>query len=172
MSLFKDSAGRPGPSTWQAGDYPEGQDDYPVAGVSWYEAAAYAEFAGKSLPTIWHWKAPNALNIAGRPIFFQLSRIMALSNFGEGPEPVGSRAGINFHGVYDMAGNVREWCWNESQNGRCLRGGAWNDAPYMYARISQADPFDRSPKNGFRCVQYPDKNHLDAQRQVRFDHPL
>ena len=29
-----DQTGRPGPSTWQAGDYPKGQDDYPVSGVS------------------------------------------------------------------------------------------------------------------------------------------
>ncbi len=46
---------RPGPASWEVGDYPKGQDDYPVAGVSWYEAAAYAEFVGKRLPTIYHW---------------------------------------------------------------------------------------------------------------------
>ena len=44
MAEFRDSTGRPGPSTWELGDYPRGQDDYPVTGVSWYEAAAYAEF--------------------------------------------------------------------------------------------------------------------------------
>ena len=55
MALFKDSTGRPGPATWVAGEYPAGQDDYPVTGVSWFEAAAYAEFAGKQLPTIYHW---------------------------------------------------------------------------------------------------------------------
>ena len=55
MAEFTDKTGRPGPSTWQASDYPDGQDDYPVSGVSWYEAAAYAEYAGKSLPTGDHW---------------------------------------------------------------------------------------------------------------------
>ena len=55
MSEFVDKTGRPGPSTWEAGDYPDGQDDYPVSGVSWYEAAAYAEYAGKVLPTGDHW---------------------------------------------------------------------------------------------------------------------
>ena len=52
VASFRDATGRPGPATWQGGAYPEGQDDYPVTGVSWYEAAAYAEFAGKSLPTL------------------------------------------------------------------------------------------------------------------------
>ena len=36
--------------------FAENQGDYPVGGVSWYEAAAYAEFAGKSLPTVAHWQ--------------------------------------------------------------------------------------------------------------------
>src|SRR5438876_9922493 len=45
MAELVDQTGRPGPSTWQAGDYPKGQDEHPVSGVSWYEAAAYAEYA-------------------------------------------------------------------------------------------------------------------------------
>ena len=41
-ALFKDATGRPGPSGWELSSYPEGQAEYPVTGVSWYEAAAYA----------------------------------------------------------------------------------------------------------------------------------
>ena len=55
MDLFRDPTGRPGPSIWEGGHFPQGQADYPVSGVSWYEAAAYAEFAGKSLPTLAQW---------------------------------------------------------------------------------------------------------------------
>jgi formylglycine-generating enzyme required for sulfatase activity len=40
MKLLVDKTGLPGPSTWELGDYPQGLDDYPVSGVSWYEAAA------------------------------------------------------------------------------------------------------------------------------------
>ncbi len=55
VSHFVDSTGRAGPSSWLGGTYPDGTANYPVSGVSWYEAAAYAEYAGKSLPTSTHW---------------------------------------------------------------------------------------------------------------------
>ena len=51
MARFTDSAGRPGPATWESGNFLEGQEDLPVTGVSWYEAAAFAALSGKSLPT-------------------------------------------------------------------------------------------------------------------------
>jgi formylglycine-generating enzyme required for sulfatase activity len=44
LSLFVDRTGKPGPATWHAGDYPAGQDDYPVNGIRWFEAAAYASY--------------------------------------------------------------------------------------------------------------------------------
>src|SRR5471030_3299645 len=47
IAVFRDTTGRPGPATWELGTYQEGQADLPVTGVSWYEAAAYAAFAGK-----------------------------------------------------------------------------------------------------------------------------
>jgi hypothetical protein len=59
-------------------------------------------------------------------------------------------------GAFDMAGNVREWCWNATPQGRLVRGGAWNDAIYLFSDVSQAPPFDRSPRNGFRCAVYID----------------
>jgi dienelactone hydrolase len=160
MAYFTDKTGRPGPATWEAEDYPDGQDDYPVTGVSWYEAAAYAEYGGKSLPTAEHWGSGVGFYIPDIDIYFG-SKILPLSNFnGKGPEPVGKFQGISCFGAYDMAGNVREWCWNKTHVGNIIRGGAWNDATYLYADMSQIPPFDRSPKNGFRCVQYIDKEKI------------
>ncbi len=163
MAEFVDQTGRPGPATWQAGDYPEGQDDYPVSGVSWYEAAAYAEFSGKTLPTGSHWGIARGQytpvirwpQLGGNAIF------APFSNFhGKGPVRVGSLPGITSYGAYDMAGNVREWCFNETQQGRLIRGGAWNDNTYMFGNLSQAPAFDRSSKNGFRCALYPDPEKI------------
>ena len=59
-----------------------------------------------------------------------------------------------------MAGNVREWCWNEFQKGRLISGGAWNDNTYMFGNWSQACTFNRSSKNGFRCALYPDPEKI------------
>jgi hypothetical protein len=156
---FVDPTGLPGPASWHTGDFPEGEGDYPVSGVSWYEAAAYAEYAGKSLLTAVHW---NVARGAFTPMVLwpQLGGIGLLapfSNFnGAGPVPVGSLPSLTAYGSFDMPGNLREWCWNETSDGRLFRGGAWDDNPYMFARLGQAPAMDRSPRNGFRLAFYPD----------------
>jgi len=171
---FVDGTGRPGPATWQAGAIPEGQENHPVSGVSWYEAAAYAEFAGKSLPTAIHWRiaAGEMSDTVLTCGFYTL--LAKMSNFdGKEPAPVGTYPGMTGYGTYDMAGNVREWCWNETQKGRVIRGGAWNDATYMFINTSQALPFDRSPKNGFRCVLLlePEKVPKSAFEPLKLEEP-
>jgi len=163
MAQFVDQTGRPGPPGWQAGEYPEGQENYPVSGVSWYEAAAYAEYAGKNLPTAVHWDMARGgyTPLIIWPQFGGFAVFAPFSNFGgKGPVPVGSLPGITSYGAYDMAGNVREWCFNEVQDGRLTWGGAWNDATYMFGNKSHAPAFDRSLKNGFRCVLYPDPEKI------------
>jgi dienelactone hydrolase len=162
MSLMTDRTGRTGPSTWEAGDYPAGQEKHPVAGVSWYEARAYAKFAGKSLPTIFHWNhAATVRNSAW---------IVPLSNFsGQGTRPVGSSPNISGFGTYDMAGNVREWCLNASGTERFILGGGWNDEPNQFIDSYTQAPFDRSPGNGIRLVKYlvQDQHLADAGEPLK-----
>jgi dienelactone hydrolase len=76
--------------------------------------------------------------------------------------PVGSLEGFTAYGAYDMAGNVREWCWNETPQGRLIRGGAWNDNTYEFRNARQAPPMDRSARNGFRLAVYPDPEAVPA----------
>jgi dipeptidyl aminopeptidase/acylaminoacyl peptidase len=53
-----------------------------------------------------------------------------------------------------MAGNVKEWCWNEIGGQRYIRGGAWNEPGYMFADLDARLPWDRSAQNGIRCARY------------------
>jgi len=145
---FRDETGRPGPATWKLGEFPRGQEAYPVRGVSWYEAAAYAEFAGRSLPTIFHWAWA-----AGLP---WSDAVVPFSNFAaEGPAAAETFKGMSPYGTYDMAGNVKEWCWNLAGSGkRYSLGGAWNEPLYMFNSPDALSPFDRAPNQGFRCAKY------------------
>jgi DNA-binding SARP family transcriptional activator/dienelactone hydrolase len=149
MGRFTDRTGRPGPSTWMVSRYPDGQGDYPVGGVSWYEAAAYAKFAGRSLPSVHHWRR------AYGSVFFA-EFIIPVSNLqSDGPTPVGVRAGMGPFGTFDMAGNVREWTFNAVGEDRYILGGGWNDPDAMALTTDYVQPaFDRSPTNGLRLVTY------------------
>jgi formylglycine-generating enzyme required for sulfatase activity/dienelactone hydrolase len=148
MREFRDATGRPGPATWQLGTYVEGKEDFPVGGVSWYEAAAYAEFAGKSLPTVYHW-----WHAAGQWQMF--SQMLHFSNFAaQGPARVGAIGGLAPFGSYDMAGNVKEWCWNPAGDRRYTLGGGWNEPTYQFMLLDARRPFDRSEVLGFRCIKY------------------
>lgn len=150
-----DRTGRPGPSGWQAGSYPAGEDDLPVHGVSWYEAAAYACFVGKALPTVYHWYT------AADP--FSSNHVVPLSNFdGDGPAPVGRYAGITRDGILDMAGNVREWTANPDDEARFILGGGWDDPEYAFNDAVTSQAFDRSAANGIRLVFYPDSTNVAA----------
>jgi eukaryotic-like serine/threonine-protein kinase len=147
MQMFRDKTDRSGPSTWELGTFPAGQGNYPVGGLSWYEAAAYAEFSGKSLPTVYHWYRASTIGI--------YSDILTMSNFsGKGPAPVGSYRGLGPYGTYDMAGNVKEWCFNASGDRRYILGGASTEPVYMYQQADARSPFDRTSTNGVRLVKY------------------
>ena len=147
MALLRDRTGRSGPATWEGGHYPEGQADYPVAGISWHEASAYAEFAGKRLPTLSQWFRAAPPEVA--------TYTVRLSNISRsGLAPVGSFKGLGPEGTYDMAGNVREWVANTSSGDQhLLLGGTWNSATYLFVEAEALPSFDRSPLNGLRCVQ-------------------
>jgi dienelactone hydrolase len=118
--------------------------------VSWYEAAAYARFAGKALPTVYHWLTASGTGTALAKL------IVPASNFGgAGPAKVGQYQSVGPCGTYDMAGNVKEWCFNSAgDDKRYILGGAWDEQEYMFTIVDSQSSFHRAPNCGFRCVQY------------------
>jgi dienelactone hydrolase len=147
MAAFRDSTGRPGPATWELGRYPKGQERHPVVGVSWYEAAAYAGFVSKSLPSIYHWTRAAQQGVS--------HLIVPGSNFAAaGTVPVGGEGARSGFGTTDMAGNAKEWCWNEGgAEKRYILGGGFGEPTYMFNDPDAQSPWARLPNYGFRCVK-------------------
>ena len=167
IALFRDTTGRHGPAGWELGNYPGGKEDYPVTGVSWYEAASYAAFVGKRLPSVYHWAVASMIVDSGD--------LVRGSNFGGALAPVGTyRGSLNFWGLYDIAGNAREWCSNASGNERFALGGACDGPAYMFWRAETSPPFDRNPTTGFRCIKpvAPDPQEAQLDRAVARKTPI
>ncbi|MBN1509463.1 MAG: protein kinase [Sedimentisphaerales bacterium] len=170
VEVFRDQTGQPGPATWKHGTYPARQSDYPVGGLSWHEAAAYARFRGKDLPTIFHWLF--AAGVDESPY-----RIARYGNFDGAPAPVGHYAGMGRFGLLDTAGNVREWCYNavEGQSeSHSLLGGSYGDNEYLFVTGELRSAWDRDAGNGVRCAMYlegrqdvPDLAFRPVQRRHR-----
>jgi eukaryotic-like serine/threonine-protein kinase len=145
-ALLVDRTGRPGPATWEGGSFPSGAGDLPVGGVSWFEAMAYARFAGKELPTLYHWT-----RAAGTP---QMDLIVTRANFGaDRPQRGPDSKAMSPYGTYDMAGNVREWVANSFASQRFILGGGWTDQTYAFVDAYAQAPIDRSPINGIRLMK-------------------
>lgn len=142
----------------------EGLADLPVTGVTWYGALAYCAWlsrrTGRScrLPTADEWRYAAA---GPRGLRWSLGDEFDRAVYAppaSGPRPVGTGPAGEF-GLYDLTGNVFEWCDDGScdppAGSRVIKGGAWtvrNPESFENATVFTADELSAVPYIGFRVL--------------------
>ena len=177
---FVDRTGQPGPRFWENGRCARGKENHPVVGVSWYEACAYARWAGKRLPTDPEWVKTGSwpvLSESGQPVqrkfpwgdAMDRSRANLWNSGAGGTVAVDSLpGGASVNGVQQLVGNVWEWTssnfgtWEPASRKiethlplKSIRGGAFDTYFDLQASCqfqSGENPLARKHNIGFRCA--------------------
>jgi len=142
-------------------------DQHPMIMINWFSVTTYAKWAGKRLPTEkeWEFAARGGLQNKDYPWGDDESLARDYANYrGTGSKdkwdkqiaPVGSFKS-NGYGLFDMAGNVWEWCqdwYDNEKDSKVLRGGSLISNTYnlRVANRTLNNPNTRFNSNGFRCV--------------------
>ena len=158
---------------WNGNMYPKGRANHPVVNISWFAAKAYAEWVGKDLPTQEQWELAARATAKNKKYAWgdtdpknkaNYDRYTPKVSFRKPPTKVVGSYLPNEYGIYDMTGNIAEWCLDrldvDDIHGRyhILRGGSWfhTAEELELSRISQHPSNDGMASVGFRCVSVTD----------------
>lgn len=133
--------------------------NHPMNHVSWDDANNYCKYAGGRLPTVeeWEWAA---LQITGTDTLMDVPEKLAISwnreNSGGKIHPVGTRALVNQVALYDIFGNVEEWCVDGPNDSlKYTKGGFYNSILKNIGLLYKNPPSVKSRGSetvGFRVV--------------------
>lgn len=156
---FAHAAGHSLPAHWENENYAAHASNHPVVNVTHPDARAYAEWAGKRLPTEAEWEKTargrrgDAYPWGNRPTVAKCN--VRESDIGSTTPVELYRSGVSAYGAYDLCGNVWEWCSTQTSTERyVLKGGAFT-SPFQVAlpaATNDAAGTMRDDDTGFRCA--------------------
>ncbi|TET37584.1 MAG: hypothetical protein E3J72_05440 [Planctomycetota bacterium] len=154
------------PQHWVEGKIPPGKEYHPVTGISWHDAARYADWCGKRLPTKWEWEkaagGPDGLIYSWGNAFKAEACHSLLSPLRDTTPVHAHPEGVSPYGCLDMCGNIWEWTADTItrieeetiESFRIVKGGSFYCGPLGLRVGAYSKAYDRMKDAdlGFRCV--------------------
>jgi serine/threonine protein kinase/formylglycine-generating enzyme required for sulfatase activity/ribosomal protein L37AE/L43A len=168
VKQFVDRSGKSGPATWEKGTFPLGKAEHPVVGISWYEAAAYARWAGKRLPTKEEWEIAASWDpeTKTKRVYPWGDKWNVKAGNFDDTEP--TKTGTFKHdkspvGCFDMGGNALEWTASLlREDYQIVQSGTFGLGETLakkFARSTKRKSMEktfRQVNTGFRCAKSPE----------------